>query len=230
MHEIQKLELQKKDKKKKQLEHNAIIYYGMIALGILNYAFIEKNTRIPLKKAATYIINNAEDYADTTLKQEDESKLYKPFEKVGMTNNKQHEDVVLDLAIYSSLIYLADIERINNIRDETVAYKNALKEIAKLKAIKNLTNRFVKHISLLSLMEFCRLYEGEKASWDPSFSIMKRKQHIAVYNKTFIVGIGMNIPYSISEVVVFLPYKGLHPMQLINCKCGMTILSVNVSL
>jgi len=228
MHEIEKLELKKKDKNKKQLEHNSIIYYGMIALGVLNYSFIEENTHIPFKKSATYIINNAEDYTDTTLKQDEQDTLYRPFAKSGMTNNKQHEDVVLDIAIYSSLLYLAEVERINNIKDATVAYKKELQQIAKLKAIKNLTNRFVKHISLLSLMEFCRIYEGEEANWDPSFSIMKRIPHIKVYNKTFIVGVGMNIPYSMSEVVVFLPYKYLHPMQLIHCKCGSTILSMIV--
>jgi len=92
------------------------------------------------------IINNAEYYVDTALKQDEQDTLYRPFEKSGMTNNKQHEDVVLDIAIYSSLLYLAEVERINNIKDATVAYKKELQQIAKLQAIKNLTNRFVKHI------------------------------------------------------------------------------------
>lgn len=225
MHEIQKLELKKKDKNKKQLEHNSIIYNGMIALGFLDYSFIEKNTRIPLNKASIYIINNAVEYADNALNQDEQDVLYRPFEKSGMTNNKQHEDVVLDIAIYSSILYLAEVERINNIKDKTVAEKKELQQIAKLKAIKNLTNRFVKHISALSLMEFCRLYEGRKATWDGSISIMKRIVHVGLRGKPYIVGIGMlNVPYSPSEVVVFLPYKGLHPMQLINCKCGTTII------
>lgn len=224
--ELNKLELKKKDRKKQQIDHDKELWYAMVALGFLSEKLIVEITSPILSKEAKYVINNSEDFTDVDdVRDKDETRLKKSFYKLGMLHNPQQEQRVIQLAVINANKYIKKIKKIDGL-DESENYKKELKSIVKAKSIAMLRNDYTRMMSSLSLMEFYRVYEGQEGLWKLSISKKyKRKEHLAIVGHQFTIGIGVNIPYSKNELAVILPYKGLHPKQLINCKCDVILLS-----
>jgi len=222
--EINELELKKKDKKKEQLDHDCDLWLFMIVLGVLNQDTINDLTSPILTRDAKYVIKNAEDFTSVNgVTSDNKKRLQKSFYKLGMLHNPEQEERVIQLSVINARKYIGKINDIDTLK-ESESYKKELKSIAKAKSITMLKNDYTRMMTSLSTMEFYRVYEGRQALWKKSTAKKKRVEHLAVAGRKFIIGIGINIPYSPKELAVILPYKYLHPKQLINCQCDVILL------
>jgi len=220
---IEELELKKKEKKK-QLEHDSIIFYAMVALGIFNCHFIDVTTKSTLQKQAISIIDNAYEYIKNDSSTEEINyKLVNSFRKLGMTKDTQKEKRVIDIAKKNSIEYIQDLQDLQDSKNDNIS-----EEYIKEKAIKKLRISFSRHMQSITLMEFYRLYLEELARWKRSTAKIPRKAHIPLYGRTFLIKTGMlNVPHTIDQIETHLPCKGLLPTQLFGCQCSMVLVTVS---
>jgi hypothetical protein len=197
----------------------------------LNDRFILKQTNKTSTTQAIKVLNNPTKYIDiNSLSLKERKALYKPFMKIGMTDNPDHQERILTLACKLSRVYLSNVQNIDQSKIYSDEYKEVLRARAYHRAVVNLTESYNKQMSGLSLMEFIRVYSDQKAIWIKSTSKDKRAEHLKLVGTIFSVATGIITKYNRDTEVVDIGLTtgriGLYPKQLINCKCDMVLITV----